>query len=382
APPSSPTEATPMQHRTPFPKTVLGALALTGAAALIGGLVPAAGAAGAPSAGPVGTLGDPTGVTTVSSGWSIPWGTAWLPDGSAALVTERNSFKVFAVTPSGTKREVGSVPESQTTDGEGGLMGVAVDPQWSANRAVYFLHTSSDGNRVARMTYNGSSLSGYRTLLGGIKKAKYHNGGALAFGPDGHLYAATGDAQTPALAQDRASLNGKILRLTRDGKAAPGNPFGNEVFSLGHRNPQGLAFDSRGRLWSAELGASSRDELNLVASGRNYGWPTCEGTCGVAGMTDPRRTWAVAEASPSGIAVVDNAVYMASLRGKRLWQIPIDPNSENTGTPKAYYTNTYGRLRGVTKVPGQNQFWLATTNADGNGGQPAGSDRILRVTVG
>ncbi|MER6912036.1 PQQ-dependent sugar dehydrogenase [Streptomyces sp. NPDC000594] len=367
---------------TPTPRSGLAALALTGAAALLAGLVPTA-AAGEPAPpAPAATRGNPGAVATVSNGWTIPWGAAWLPGGSAALVTERNSFKVFSVTPSGTKKEIGTVPESQTTGGEGGLMGIAVDPQWSANRFVYLMHTSSEGNRIARMTYDGSTLGGYRKLVGDIKKARFHNGGALAFGPDGHLYAATGDAQVPALAQDRNSLNGKILRLTRDGRPAPGNPFDSAVFSLGHRNPQGLAFDSRGRLWSAELGQSTRDELNLIKSGHNYGWPSCEGDCQVAGMTNPKRTWGVAEASPSGIAIVDNAVYMASLRGKRLWQIPIDPANENTGTPKAYYTNSYGRLRSVTRTPGKNEFWISTTNTDGNGGQPAGSDRLLRVTVG
>ncbi|MER5772159.1 PQQ-dependent sugar dehydrogenase [Streptomyces sp. NPDC001985] len=366
-------------HRSTTTRTRLATTTAAVAAALLTALVPPAGATGTE---PPATRGNPTGVTQISTGWTIPWGASWLPDRSAALVTERDSFKVLKVTPSGGKSSAGSVPHSQTTGGEGGLMGVAVDPNWASNRYVYFLHTSTDGNRVARMTYNGSTLSGYTALVSGIKKAKYHNGGALAFGPDGYLYAATGDAQTTSLAQDRNSLNGKILRITRDGAAAPGNPFNSRVFSLGHRNPQGLAFDSRGRLWSAELGQSTADELNLIKSGHNYGWPACEGSCGTAGMTNPKKTWGVAEASPSGIAIVDNAVYMASLRGKRLWEIPISPDNENTGTAKAYYAGTYGRLRGVTKVPGANQLWLSTTNTDGNGGEAAGADRILRVTIG
>ncbi|MEU6302337.1 PQQ-dependent sugar dehydrogenase [Streptomyces chartreusis] len=325
--------------------------------------------------------GVPSSIGTVSSGWSIPWGTYWMPDGNSALVTERDSFKVFKLTKDGTKTQVGSVPNAVTTDGEGGLLGVAVDPGWATNHRVYFMHTAAEGNRIARMTYDGSSLGGYTVLLQGIKKNRYHNGGRLAFGPDGLLYASTGDAQTSSLAQDRNSLNGKILRLTTDGKPAPGNPFGTYVYSLGHRNPQGLAFDRGGRLWEAEFGNSSFDELNLIKPGANYGWPTCEGTCSVAGMTNPRKTWRVAEASPSGIAIVRNVIYMAALRGERLWRIPIDGDTENVGTATAYYVGTYGRLRTVTKVPGADQLWLSTTNSDNNGGEPDGADKIFRVSI-
>ncbi|MEJ8638410.1 PQQ-dependent sugar dehydrogenase [Streptomyces sp. MS2.AVA.5] len=369
-------------HGSRSTKIKIGTAGAVGVAALVAGLVQSAGAAEPDDSGAKGAKGAPTSITTISTGWTIPWGTSWLPDGSTALVTERDSFKVFKVTPAGARTQVGTVPGSQTTGGEGGLMGVALDPDWAANHYVYFMHTSSDGNRIARMTYNGSALTGYKALVQGIKKAKYHNGGRLAFGPDGYLYASTGDAQTGSLAQDKNSLNGKILRMTKDGKAAPGNPFGTLVLSLGHRNPQGLAFDSKGRLWSAELGQNSQDELNLIKPGSNYGWPTCEGNCSVPGMTNPKKTWGVAEASPSGVAVVDNAVYMASLRGERLWEIPINPDNESVGTAKAYYVGTYGRLRAVTKVPGADQLWLSTTNADGNGGEPAGSDRIFRVTIG
>ncbi|MER6502740.1 PQQ-dependent sugar dehydrogenase [Streptomyces sp. NPDC001455] len=323
--------------------------------------------------------GVPSDITTVSTGWTIPWGTYWMPDGASALVTERDSFEVFRATPAGARKQVGTVPEVVTTGGEGGLLGVAVDPDWSANHYVYFMYTASEGNRVARMTYDGSTLGGYKVLLKGIKKNKYHNGGRLAFGPDGYLYASTGEAQDRDLAQDKNSLNGKVLRMTRDGKAAPGNPFGNHVYSYGHRNPQGLAFDRDGRLWEAEFGDSSKDELNLVQPGRNYGWPICEGSCSTAGMTDPKKTWKVSEASPSGIAVVRNVIYMAALRGERLWRVPID--GENLGTPTAYYVGSYGRLRTVTAVPGRDELWLSTTNCDIHGKEPPGSDKLFRVSI-
>ncbi|QIY74581.1 PQQ-dependent sugar dehydrogenase [Streptomyces sp. RLB1-33] len=325
--------------------------------------------------------GVPSSIGTVSSGWTIPWGTYWMPDGQTALVTERDDFRVWKVAKDGTRTQVGTVPNAVTTNGEGGLLGVAVDPKWATNHYVYFMHTASEGNRVVRMTYDGSSLTDYTILLQGIKKNRYHNGGRLAFGPDGYLYVSTGEAQTPELAQDKTSLNGKILRMTTDGKAAPGNPFGNYVYSYGHRNPQGLAFDRNGRLWEAEFGNSSKDELNLIKPGANYGWPTCEGSCSISGMTNPKATWNVSEASPSGIAIVRNVVYMASLRGERLWRVPITGDTENVGTPTAYYVGTYGRLRTVTKVPGADQLWLSTTNCDNNGGAADGSDKIFKVSI-
>nr|WSX75465.1 PQQ-dependent sugar dehydrogenase [Streptomyces sp. NBC_00899] len=333
--------------------------------------------------------GVPSSISALSTGWTIPWGIAWLPDGKNALVTERGDFtdtgseegRVWKVSLDGTKTRVGTVPNVVGTTGEGGLLGVAVDPNWTANHYVYFFHTASEGNRIVRMTYDGTSLSGYTVLLQGIMKNKYHNGGRLAFGPDGYLYASTGDAQTSSLAQDKTSLNGKILRLTTAGQPAPGNPFGNYVYSYGHRNPQGMVFDRNGRLWEAEFGNSAYDELNLIKPGNDYGWPTCEGTCSTSGMTNPKATWPVDQASPSGITIVRNVIYMAALRGERLWRIPISGDTENVGAASSYYVGTYGRLRTVSKVPGVDQFWLTTTNSDNNGGAADGADKILRVTV-
>ncbi|HEV7933959.1 MAG TPA: PQQ-dependent sugar dehydrogenase [Actinomadura sp.] len=277
---------------------------------------------------------------------------------------------------------VGTVPNSQTTDGEGGLMGVAVSPTWNgiSDRDVFFMHTSTDGNRIAKMSFDGSSLSGYTMLVSGIRKSRYHNGGRLKFGPDGYLYATAGDSQQSNLAQDRDSLNGKILRMTRTGAPAPGNPFGTLVYSYGHRNPQGLAWDAAGRLWSSELGNSAVDELNLIQPGRDYGWPTCEGTCDVSGMTNPKYTWPVSSASPSGIAYVNGALFMAALRGRRMWRIVL--NGENVVSVNSYWNGTYGRLRAVEKVPGASALWFGTTNADANGGAADGSDVIHRSDIG
>ncbi|TDU01725.1 glucose/arabinose dehydrogenase [Streptomyces sp. 846.5] len=325
--------------------------------------------------------GVPSGISTLSSGWTIPWGISWLPDGKTALVTERDDFHLYKLTTGGTKTLIGTVPNVVTTGGEGGLLGVAIDPGWSSNHYIYLFHTATEGNRIVRMTYDGTTLGGYKILLQGIVKNKYHNGGRMVFGPDGYLYATTGDAETGTYAQDKSSLNGKILRLTTAGKPAPGNPFNNYVYSYGHRNGQGLAFDSSGRLWEAELGNSAYDELNLIKPGADYGWPTCEGTCSVSGMTNPKAVWPVNTASPSGITIVRNVVYMAALRGERLWRIPINGTTETVGTPTAYYVGTYGRLRTVIQVPGTDTMWMSTTNCDNNGGAAAGSDKVFKVTV-
>ena len=329
----------------------------------------------------VAQAGVPGQPSVVATGFTVPWAMSWLPNGQSMLVTQRNDFHVWLVNRSGQRTDVGVVPESQTTGAEGGLMGVAVSPTWNgtSDQSVYFMHTSSEGNRVARMSFNGSSLSGYTVLVRGIQKNTFHNGGRLAFGPDGFLYAATGDAQNTGNAQNRSSLNGKILRFTTAGQPAPGNPFGNLVYSLGHRNPQGLAWDSAGRLWASELGQNTWDELNLIESGRNYGWPVCEGTCNNAAFVNPKATWPTAQASPSGIAIVGSTVFMAALRGTRLWRIEL--NGTSAGTITSHFQGQFGRLRAVVRVPGANAIWFATSNADQSGGQPVGSDRILTSTI-
>ncbi|MBB5939782.1 PQQ-dependent sugar dehydrogenase [Streptomyces zagrosensis] len=320
----------------------------------------------------------PSAIRTVSGGWSVPWGLSWLPNGSA-LLTERETFKVFRLSRAGKRVEAGTVPNVVTTNGEGGLLGVAVSPNWNRDHHIFLMHSAQNDNRIVRMTYDGSRLGNYTVLVSGIKKHRFHNGGRLQFGPDKLLYATTGDAFESGLAQDKASLNGKILRMTPEGKPAPGNPYESLVYSIGHRNPQGLTWDAQGRLWEAEFGNNAYDELNLIKPGQNYGWPVCEGQCSTPGMTNPERQWAVSEASPSGIAYADGALYLAAQRGQRLWRVPVD--SSGAGTPEAYYTGAYGRLRTVEKVPGTNALWLTTTNADLGGGQPNGSDKVFQVTL-
>ena len=199
----------------------------------------------------------------------------------------------------------------------------------------------------------------------------------MAFGPDGLLYVGTGETGNRDNAQDPASLGGKILRLTPDLEPAPGNPFGTAVYSLGHRNVQGLAFDEQGRLWAAEFGQNTWDELNLISAGGNYGWPVVEGPDETADFIAPQRVWPTDQASPSGIAYWQGAIWMAGLRGERLWQIPI-LDSGTTGEPVAQLVDAVGRLRTAQVAP-DGSLWVTTSNTDGRGDVRDGDDRILRL---
>ncbi|MGQ0631673.1 MAG: PQQ-dependent sugar dehydrogenase [Sporichthyaceae bacterium] len=321
--------------------------------------------------------GPPRVADTVATGLKAPWGLAYLPNGSA-LVAERDTAMIRRISPSGRVRTVGKVP-GVVPGGEGGLLGLAVAPNYKSTKDVYAYFTGANDNRVVRMTYSGDGLGTPRVVLAGIAKASIHNGGRMTFGPDGMLYVGTGDAGVTSRSQERNSLNGKILRITKTGKVPSDNPrSGSLVFSLGHRNVQGLAFDSRGRLWAAEFGQNTFDELNLIKAGRNYGWPMVEGKGSRAGFTNPERVWSTDEASPSGIAFWKGSIWMAGLRGSRLWQIPLTASGAPTATPKAHFTDEYGRLRTVAQAP-DGSLWLITSNTDGRGRVRSGDDRVLRI---
>ncbi|WP_426243916.1 PQQ-dependent sugar dehydrogenase [Nocardioides sp. LHG3406-4] len=321
--------------------------------------------------------GPPKVTATIAEGLAVPWGIAFLPDGSA-LVTERDTERVLRVPGDGTIKEVGVI-DSAAPEGEGGLMGVAVSPDYSQDQRVFFYLTTAEDNRIVRATYDGVRLAEVEPILTGIPKGFIHDGGRLAFGPDGFLYASTGETGDGPLAQDRGSLGGKILRITPDGDPAPGNPGGTAVWSLGHRNVQGLAFDDGDRLWASEFGDSTWDELNLIRRSANYGWPEVEGRAGSGGtgFVDPQVVWRTSEASPSGLAWLDGSLWLGALRGTRLWRVPVD--GDRAGRPQDFFVGDYGRLRTVVAAP-DGTLWVTTSNHDGRGEPASEDDRILRVT--
>ena len=316
-------------------------------------------------------------VETIASGLEAPWGLDFLPNGDA-IVTERDTARVLRI--SGPDHQVAVVGRlgAAAPQGEGGLLGVAVSPSFSTNRTLYFYVSTADDNRIVTATLVNGRLGGTGPIFTGIPLGAIHDGGRLAFGPDGMLYASTGETGDPELAQRRGSLGGKILRLTPGGRPAPGNPFDTAVWSYGHRNVQGLAFSGR-QLWASEFGQNTFDELNRIQRGGNYGWPAYEGTGGEAdGFIDPQATWSTDVASPSGLAFLDGALWMAALRGSRLWRIPLE--GRQAGQPEAYFVGEYGRMRTVAVTP-DGDLWLTTSNRDGRGSPADQDDRILLVTT-
>jgi glucose/arabinose dehydrogenase len=216
-------------------------------------------------------------------------------------------------------------------------------------------------------------------ILDGIPRANTHDGGRLAFGPDGYLYVTTGDAQRRDAPQDPDALGGKILRLTTDGDPAPGNPWGTRVWSMGHRNVQGIAWTADGTMWASEFGQNTWDELNRIEPGANYGWPLVEGVAGREGLVDPVAQWATSDASPSGIAAAGDTVFVAGLRGERLWQVDTRVDGE-VDDPVEAFAGEYGRLRDVVAVP-DGSLWVLTSNTDGRGSPRPDDDLLLRVEL-
>ncbi|MEV6343926.1 PQQ-dependent sugar dehydrogenase [Actinoplanes sp. NPDC051851] len=321
------------------------------------------------SAGPVKAPDLTAEPETIATGIRVPWGLAFLPDGTA-LVAERQTGEVFQVGPGTGKRAVHRV-DGVVTGGEGGLLGLAVAADHATTGWVYAYYTGADDNRIVRFTLTGGGEP--EVIFKGLDRGGRHNGGRIAFGPDGMLYVGTGDAGDTPQSQDRDDPNGKILRLTPDGDAAPGNPWpGSPVWTLGHRNVQGLAWDAQGRMYGIEFGQDTWDEVNVIQAGKNYGWPEVEGKAGDERYTDPIVQWRTDDASPSGAAVLGDTLYVAALKGERLWTVPL-----GGGTAKAELTKKYGRLRTVATAP-DGSLWLTTSNTDGRGDPYDGDDRILR----
>lgn len=311
---------------------------------------------------------------TLASGLDIPWGLAFLPSGDA-LVTERNNGRVHRVRRTGGRTLVGDIAQA-VQFGEGGLLGAAVAPTFAQDRWVYFYLTTASDNRVIRKKYVKGALGPTEVLLDGIERTSggstNHHGGRLAFGPTGHLFIATGDAGDRDRAQDENSLNGKILRLNADGSVPADNPIsGNPLWTLGHRNVQGLAWTAGGKMFATELGQNTRDELNVIRKGRNYGWPDVEGGDGPGPYADPFVVWRpTSTCSPSGLAIAKGRAWVGALAGESLYSVVLA--GPKARTIRRHFNGTYGRIRTVAKAP-DGSLWIATANG--------GNDKVLRVTV-
>jgi glucose/arabinose dehydrogenase len=320
--------------------------------------------------------------TVVAAGLEAPWDLVFTPDGEA-LVSERDSSRLLSIDSSGNVEELQRLPENGT--GEGGLLGIALSPNYESDGYIYAYYTTDTDNRVTRFRLGEDP----EPLLTGIPVLTYHNGGRIAFGPDGNLYVGTGDAGDTSNSQDLNSLGGKILRVTPDGDVPADNPFSNSpIYSYGHRNVQGLAWDEGGQLYATEFGQNRYDEVNRIQPGGNYGWPAVEGEGGFFASgeyIDPIATWATSEASPSGAAILKNGAipqwegsfFMAALRGQRLYRLALDPSGTVT-EQEELLSGQAGRLRHVVQAP-DGSLWVLTSNRDGRGTPIATDDRILRL---
>jgi glucose/arabinose dehydrogenase len=331
--------------------------------------------------GPGGAFVGRVEVSTLATDLEVPWSFAFLP-GSDALVTERDSGRLLRVSPTGEVQEIQTLPEGGS--GEGGLLGVAVSPDYEDDRYIYAYYTTRADNRVVRFRMGERP----EPILTGIPVNTYHDGGRIKFGPDGMLYVSTGDAGETGNSQDRNSLGGKILRIEPDGSVPPDNPFpGNPVYSYGHRNVEGLAWDSEGQLYASEFGASTWDEVNRIEAGENYGWPAVEGRGGEdQGYIDPVTVWPTSEASPSGAEIlVEGAIpqwegdlFVAALRGERLWRLELNDSGEVVDREKLL-DGEVGRVRDVIQAP-DGSLWVSTSNYDSYGNPVSEQDdRILRL---
>lgn len=319
-------------------------------------------------------------IALVTDNLDIPWEIAFLPSGEL-LVTERPGILLKI----GENRQVVQEIEGVEHVGEGGLMGMALHPDFENNQWLYLYLTSrADSgliNRVERYDFDGNSLSNKQIIIDNIPGAQYHDGGRMEFGPDEKLYLTTGDAGNEQAAQNTNTLHGKILRINDDGSVPEDNPFGNEVWSYGHRNPQGLAWDEQGRLWSTEHGPSGLqsgyDELNLIERGKNYGWPVIRGDETAEGMVSPvihsgaDDTWA-----PAGAIFYNGSIFFSGLRGASLYEAKIQ--DDKVTDLVAHFRNDYGRLRAVVLSP-SDLIYISTSNTDGRGDENPNDDKIFSI---
>jgi glucose/arabinose dehydrogenase len=347
-------------------------LAITGCSSVQGARSPGSETAAAATSG-VEPVGSPK---VIASGLKLPWSMVRLSSGST-LISERDTALVRELQPNGKLRTVTKI-KTVVPGGEGGLLGLAVvhgKYLW-----LYAYTSTANDNRVIRMHLTGKpgsyKVGAAQVVFKGIQRGQIHNGGRIKFGPDGMLYITAGESGDRPLAQDKTVRAGKIFRVKPNGATPKDNPFHTAVWTYGHRNPQGIAWDSTGRMWASELGQDTWDELNIITKGSNYGWPTVEGDANNASFVDPVAQWSTADASPSGLLYAHGTLFMAALRGERLWVI--HPGTGATVTVKDYFNGDYGRLRDVIAGP-NNTIWVATSNT-GRSPKP-GDDKILQFKL-
>lgn len=327
-------------------------------------------------------------VDTVQTGLEVPWAMAFAPDGRL-FVTERVG-RVQIVNVTTGVADVALVIDGLYGDGEAGLLGLALDPDFAQTHFVYLYYSASVGsgavNRIVRYREAGQRLGERVLLLDNIPAAQIHDGGRLKFGPDGLLYATAGDSANPGLAQDVSSLAGKILRINRDGTTPRDNRFSSPVYTYGHRNPQGIDWNPvTGAMWSSEHGNVGNDEINRIQNGLNFGWPRIEADETMPGMETPVTSFSPSIA-PSGatfyrgsrISQFQNNLFVATLRGMHLLRLTLDSSGQRIESQERLLDGTYGRLRDAVMGPDGN-LYVCTNNRDGRGTPTTGDDRILRI---
>jgi len=325
----------------------------------------------------------------ILSSLEVPWALTFAPDGRL-FVAERPG-RVRIVNLSTSTSELALTLDDVFRQGEAGLLGLALAPDFAATRLVYIYYTAVAGssavNRIVRYREAGGRLAERAVLLDNIPAATTHDGGRLRFGPDGLLYATAGDAANSSLAQDPASLAGKFLRIDRDGLAPRGNPFGSPVFSWGHRNPQGFDWHpATGEIWATEHGNSGNDEINVIRAGVNYGWPTIEAAEIFPNM-EPPVTFFNPAIAPSGAAFYQGTrfpqfvgnLFAATLRGTHLLRLVVDAQGRRVTRQERLLDGTFGRLRDVVVGP-DGYIYICTNNRDGRGSPAAADDRIIRLS--
>ncbi|GAB4315219.1 MAG: PQQ-dependent sugar dehydrogenase [Methanobacteriaceae archaeon] len=305
-----------------------------------------------------------------------PWAIAFLPDDRMIFTERGGKVKIW---DGNQVSDVGNINVKEVS--ESGLLGITVDPDYNKNQYIYLYYTSqNNGNQVSRFQIKNNNLTNETVLLGNIPSSGIHNGGRIKFGPDGKLYITTGDAGDEPLAQDINSLAGKILRMNKDGSIPEDNPFGNYVYSYGHRNPQGITWDtSNGLMYASEHGPTRNDEINIIEKGGNYGWPIVQCDNTTDQYINSLRCFNEFTLAPSGIAFYENSLFVTGLRGNQLRRLVLDSSGKKIISEEELFNNL-GRIRDVVEYKGY--LYIATSNSDGRGVPKIGDDKIIRIKTG